>query len=179
MCQIHNFRSRPCLHGNRQARAAAAAGPANPWGFYLGCVFVRAAAAVPAADPTGRQPNGSNSRNRTLGPRGNNSDRCQWQEEGAVVGAALRFLQAPDWVRRKNQPAQEVGCLGGACWANPGGGPNRSRFRFISPGGGTPRSGKGGTLKGRVGGIKIKLVIKSFSGPESRPGWRPPRRPCS
>ena len=45
MCQIHNFRSRPCLHGNRQAHVAAAAGPANPWGFYLGCVFVRAAAA--------------------------------------------------------------------------------------------------------------------------------------
>ena len=24
---------------------------------------------------------------------GNNSDRCQWQGEGAVVGAALQYLQ--------------------------------------------------------------------------------------
>ena len=36
-----------------------------------------------------RQPNGLNGRNRHYRPRGNNSDRCQWQEEGAVVGAAL------------------------------------------------------------------------------------------
>ena len=36
-----------------------------------------------------RQPNGLTGWPRTFGPRGNNSDRCQWQEEGAVVGAAL------------------------------------------------------------------------------------------
>ena len=40
-----------------------------------------------------RQPNGLTGWPRTFGPRGNNSDRCQWQGEGAVVGAALQYLQ--------------------------------------------------------------------------------------
>ena len=34
---------------------------------------------------------------------GTNSDRCQWQKQGAVSGAALRFLQAPAVARRKKR----------------------------------------------------------------------------
>ena len=34
---------------------------------------------------------------------GTNSDRCQWQKQGAVSGAALRFLQAGTVPRRKNR----------------------------------------------------------------------------
>ena len=34
---------------------------------------------------------------------GNNSDRCQWQREGAVVGAALRFSQGRGAPRRENR----------------------------------------------------------------------------
>ena len=34
---------------------------------------------------------------------GTNSDRCQWQKQGAVSGAALRFLQALTRARRKNR----------------------------------------------------------------------------
>ena len=42
---------------------------------------------------------------RKLGsPRGGtNSDRVQWTKQGAVSGAALRFLQAPAEARRKNR----------------------------------------------------------------------------
>ena len=42
---------------------------------------------------------------RTLGSPsgGTNSDRCQWQKQGAVSGAALRFLQAGTVPRRKNR----------------------------------------------------------------------------
>ena len=42
---------------------------------------------------------------RTLGSPsgGTNSDRCQWQKQGAVSGAALRFLQAPAVARRKKR----------------------------------------------------------------------------
>ena len=34
---------------------------------------------------------------------GNGSDRIQWMKQGAAVGAALRFLQAPSLARRKNR----------------------------------------------------------------------------
>ena len=34
---------------------------------------------------------------------GTNSDRCQRQKQGAVSGAALRFLQAPAVARRKKR----------------------------------------------------------------------------
>ena len=34
---------------------------------------------------------------------GTNSDRCQWQKQGAVSGAALRFLQAGTAPRRENR----------------------------------------------------------------------------
>ena len=39
----------------------------------------------------------------TVRKGGTNSDRCQWQKQGAVSGAALRFLQAPAVARRKNR----------------------------------------------------------------------------
>ena len=35
--------------------------------------------------------------------RGKHSDRILWMKQGAVFGAALRFLQAPSAVRRKNR----------------------------------------------------------------------------
>ena len=34
---------------------------------------------------------------------GKHSDRVQWTKQGAVFGAALRFLQAPAVARRKNR----------------------------------------------------------------------------
>ena len=34
---------------------------------------------------------------------GTNSDRCRWQKQGAVSGAALRFLQAGTAPRRKKR----------------------------------------------------------------------------
>ena len=40
---------------------------------------------------------------RLCAVRGTNSDRCQWQKQGAVSGAALRFLQAPAVARRKKR----------------------------------------------------------------------------
>ena len=40
---------------------------------------------------------------RLCAVKGTNSDRCQWQKQGAVSGAALRFLQAPAVARRKNR----------------------------------------------------------------------------
>ena len=43
-------------------------------------------------------------------PRGGtNSDRCQWQKQGAVSGAALQFLQASAAARRKNRPSARGG----------------------------------------------------------------------
>ena len=52
----------------------------------------------------------------TLGsPRGGtNSDRCQRQKQGAVSGAALRFLQAPAAARRKNRLSARGGGTGRA-----------------------------------------------------------------
>ena len=46
--------------------------------------------ALPAADAARRS-------------RGKHSDRILWMKQGAVFGAALRFLQAPSAVRRKNR----------------------------------------------------------------------------
>src|SRR5699024_12407216 len=40
---------------------------------------------------------------RLCAVRGTNSDRCQWQKQGAVSGAALRFLQAGTAPRRKKR----------------------------------------------------------------------------
>ena len=40
---------------------------------------------------------------------GTNSDRCQWQKQGAVSGAALQFLQASAAARRKNRPSARGG----------------------------------------------------------------------
>ena len=40
---------------------------------------------------------------RLCAVKGTNSDRCQWQKQGAVSGAALRFLQAPAVTRRKKR----------------------------------------------------------------------------
>ena len=40
---------------------------------------------------------------RLCAVRGTNSDRYQWQKQGAVSGAALRFLQAPAVARRKKR----------------------------------------------------------------------------
>ena len=34
---------------------------------------------------------------------GNGSDRIRWMKQGAAVGAALRFLQAPSLARRQNR----------------------------------------------------------------------------
>ena len=42
---------------------------------------------------------------RPSGKGGTNSDRVQWTKQGAVSGAALRFLQAGTALRRKNRPS--------------------------------------------------------------------------
>ena len=63
--------------------------------------------------------------------RGSGGDRVQWTKQGAAAGAALRFLQAPTAVRRKNRLSargtRSVFCKGAPA--------ARSKNRAPQPGG--------------------------------------------
>ena len=50
-----------------------------------------------------RPPDPKNARNKNVLIVGSGGDRVQWTKQGAAAGAALRFLQAPAAVRRKNR----------------------------------------------------------------------------
>ena len=49
---------------------------------------------------------------------GKHSDRVQWTKQGAVFGAALRFLQAPAAARRKNRLSARGKRGGRVQWTN-------------------------------------------------------------
>ena len=48
-------------------------------------------------------------RNKNVLIVGSGGDRVQWTKQGAAAGAALRFLQAPAVVRRKNRLSAREG----------------------------------------------------------------------
>ena len=61
----------------------------NPWAF--------------ETDPAGEKKPSTGVTVNTGAEHGTNGDRCLRQKQGAVSGAALRFLQAPAVVRSKNR----------------------------------------------------------------------------